>query len=263
MGAREAKRLEIVLSVENRTLSSVEGAKRLGVTERQRRRIRKRYRIEGISGLVSKRKGLPARNHMAEDLRRSVSGLVAQHYQGFGPTLVQEKLAEQHAIDVSIESIRQLMILDGQWKTRRGKRIAHHPTRQRRARYFDLIQIDGSPHHWFGDRSPACTLLVFIDDATGHLMHLAFVPSESTLSYMQALSRPIDTHGLPECAACISALTPSASTALQSAPTANSTFILSASPSCIVTSKGSIMCAPAAGLSQLEVATIGVMSTRP
>ncbi len=28
-------------------------------------------------------------------------------------------------------------------------------------------------------------------------MHLAFVPSEGTLSYMQALSRYIDTHGLP------------------------------------------------------------------
>ena len=72
-----------------------------------------------------------------------------------------------------------------------------HPLRQRRARYSGLIQVDGSPHHWFGEAQPACTLLVFIDDATGHLMHLAFVPSESTLSYMQALSSYIDTHGLP------------------------------------------------------------------
>ncbi len=195
MGAKEAKRLEIVLRVEDRTVSHAEGARRLGVTERQLRRIRKRYGTEGIGGLVSKRKGLPARNRMAEELRRSVSGLVAQHYQGFGPTLVQEKLGEQHAINVSIESVRQLMILEGLWTAKRGKKVVLHPQRQRRARYGELSQIDGSPHHWFGEAQPACTLLVFIDDATGQLMHLAFVPSESTLSYMQALSRYIDTHG--------------------------------------------------------------------
>ena len=72
-----------------------------------------------------------------------------------------------------------------------------HPLRQRRARYSGLIQVDGSPHHWFGEAQPACTLLVFIDDATGHPMHLTLVPSESALRYMQALSSYIDTHGLP------------------------------------------------------------------
>jgi len=197
VGVKTAKRLEIVLCVEKGVLSCAEGAKRLGVTERQLRRIRKRYDTEGLSGLISKRQGLPAKNRIAENVKHTVSALVVKHYQGFGPTLVEEKLREQHAIYVSIESVRQLMILEGQWTAKRGKKAALHPLRQRRARYGELIQIDGSPHHWFGEAEPACTLLVFIDDATGHLMHLAFVPSESTLSYMEALSRYIDTHGLP------------------------------------------------------------------
>jgi hypothetical protein len=36
--------------------------------------------------------------------------------------------------------------------------------------YGELIQIDGSPHDWFENRGPRCTLIVFIDDATSALM---------------------------------------------------------------------------------------------
>jgi hypothetical protein len=44
--------------------------------------------------------------------------------------------------------------------------------RERRARLGELIQIDGSPHDWFEGRGEYCTLLVFIDDATGKRMQL-------------------------------------------------------------------------------------------
>ena len=38
----------------------------------------------------------------------------------------------------------------------------------------ELIQIDGSPHDWFEGRGRRCTLIVFIDDATGRLTALYF-----------------------------------------------------------------------------------------
>jgi hypothetical protein len=40
-----------------------------------------------------------------------------------------------------------------------------------------MIQIDGGPHDWFEGRSASCTLLVFIDDATGKLTQLRFMPT--------------------------------------------------------------------------------------
>ncbi|MBB4403093.1 hypothetical protein GGD52_003618 [Agrobacterium tumefaciens] len=33
-----------------------------------------------------------------------------------------------------------------------------------------MVQIDGSEHRWFEDRGPSCSLLVFVDDATGKLV---------------------------------------------------------------------------------------------
>ena len=197
MGMKEAKRLEIVVQVKSGTISGKEGARRLGVTERQMRRIRKRHETEGAAGLISQRKGRPARNRIGEAVRQAVSRLIEGQYQGYGPTLAQEKLEERHALKVSVESLRQLMMRAGQWKAKRGKNIVQHPLRQRRARYGELIQIDGSPHHWFGEEKPSCTLLVLIDDATGNLMQLLFAPSESTHSYMRALCGYIEQHGIP------------------------------------------------------------------
>jgi hypothetical protein len=69
---------------------------------------------------------------------------------------------------------------------RKQRRTFHQP-RLRRECFGELIQIDSSDHHWFEDRSPSCTLLVFIDDTTRTLMHLEFVKSESTFSYFGAL----------------------------------------------------------------------------
>jgi hypothetical protein len=69
--------------------------------------------------------------------------------------------------------------------------------RDRRARLGEMIQIDGSPHDWFEGRSDACTLLVFIDDATGKLMQLRFAPTETTLGYMHVLHDHITAHGVP------------------------------------------------------------------
>ncbi|AWF55495.1 putative transposase [Klebsiella michiganensis] len=39
-----------------------------------------------------------------------------------------------------------------------------------------------SNHRWFENRAPACTALVYVDDATSSLMQLRFVKSESTFT---------------------------------------------------------------------------------
>jgi hypothetical protein len=69
--------------------------------------------------------------------------------------------------------------------------------RERRGQWGELIQIDGSPHDWFEGRSENCTLLVFIDDATGKLTQLRFVKTETTLAYLHVLHDHIVAYGVP------------------------------------------------------------------
>ena len=89
---------------------------------------------------------------------------------------------EVEGLRISKEHLRQLMIAEGLWKLRKARKAVVHQMRERRACFGELVQIDGSPHDWFEGRAPACSLLVFIDDATGKLGQLSFVQSESLFS---------------------------------------------------------------------------------
>ena len=197
MSQKEVKRAQVLDMLEEDKISQQEASKRIGVGTRQVRRLSKRYRAEGLGGLVSKKRGSVSNRRLDEVARTTAIELIGTHYRDFGPTLANEKLAELHGIQLSVESTRQLMIGAGYWRTRRGDTVCTHPMRERRARFGELIQIDGSPHDWFEGRGEYCTLLVFIDDATGRLTQLRFTPTETTLSYMRVLHDHIRTHGAP------------------------------------------------------------------
>jgi hypothetical protein len=59
------------------------------------------------------------------------------------------------------------------------------------------VQIDGSDHDWFEGRAPRCTLLVYIDDATGQLGELWFVPEETFFGYCVASQHYFERYGKP------------------------------------------------------------------
>jgi hypothetical protein len=183
--------------VEKKRISQKDAAQVLGLTTRQMRRLQAKYRKEGAAGLVSKRRGRSSNNRLEEGIREAAIGLITQTYTGFGPTLAHEKLTERHCLDMSVESLRQLMIERGQWKARKARKPVVHQMRERRAARGELVQIDGSPHAWFEDQGSRCTLLVFIDDATGELLYLAFVAVEDTWNYFAAVESYIRLHGKP------------------------------------------------------------------
>ncbi|HET8669882.1 MAG TPA: ISNCY family transposase, partial [Candidatus Saccharimonadales bacterium] len=178
-------------------MSQKEAGKILHLSTRQIKRLLKGYRQQGAAGLVSKHRGRKANNRLPEEVKRKALNLLKTKYQGFGPTLAHEKLMEREKLKLSDESVRQLMIEEGLWKPRKAKKMTVHQLRERRASFGELVQIDGSPHDWFEGRAPTCVLLVFIDDATGQLVQLRFVESESFFSYCQAAERYFQHYGKP------------------------------------------------------------------
>ena len=197
MSDKEVLRAQVMAQLVEHRLDQRAAAERLGLSVRQVKRLKRSYLAQGTAGLLSRRRGQPSNHRLRPAVIERATTLIGTHYADFGPTLAAEKLAERHDIALSEETVRQLMIAAGFWQPRRGARVRQHPLRERRARRGELIQIDGSPHDWFEGRAPRCCLLVFIDDATGELMELQFVPSETTLGYMAALQRYILRHGLP------------------------------------------------------------------
>ena len=197
MSHKEVKRAQVLELLKEDKISQQEAARRLDVSTRQVRRLTRRYQAAGLAGLISKKRGSASNRRLDNVTCATAIGLIGTHYRDFGPTLACEKLAERHNLHLSVESTRQMMIKAGYWRTKKGGTVCAHPMRERRARFGEMIQIDGSPHDWFEGRGDYCTLLVFIDDATGQLTQLRFTPTETTLGYMRVLHDHIRAHGVP------------------------------------------------------------------
>jgi transposase len=197
MSAKEMTRLEIMQKLKEKHMSQAEAARQMRVGERQVRRLWRAYRTKGAAGLVSKRRGKKSNHQMSQAVKQEALDQIHRHYSDFGPTLAHEKLTEKHGLQISVESVRQLMIAEELWKPKKARKAELHPMRQRRACFGELVQTDGSDYAWFEERAPRCTLLVMIDDATGLLGTLLFVPHETFFGYGAAMRLYLAAHGRP------------------------------------------------------------------
>ena len=188
MSERDPQRIEVLSKVVGGRMTTVSAAHVLDLSERPVRRLLERMRTGGAASIRHKAIGRPSNNRITDGVR--------ERYADFGPTLATEKLAERDGLRVSRETVRGWMSEAGLWLSRKQRRTFHQP-RLRREAYGELVQIDGSEHRWFEDRGPPCSLLVFVDDATGRLMQLRFVRSDSAFTYFEALELYLQHHGAP------------------------------------------------------------------
>lgn len=165
MSMRELDRLKVIQSVVDGFMKPIRAADRLGLTTRQVHRLVERYREAGPAGLTSRKRGMASNRQLAPGLESQAIALIRARYTDFGPTLACEKLAECHGLVLAKETVRRIMVDAGLWVPRKQRPPKVYQPRNRRACLGELIQIDGSDHRWFEDRAPACTLLVYIDDA--------------------------------------------------------------------------------------------------
>lgn len=196
MSERELKRIETIGQMQAGRLKPADAASILGVSERTVFRLAAKLKAQGAAGFGHGLRGRPSNRKFGSDKREYILGLVRRQYDDFGPTLAAEMLADRDGVTISKETLRKWMIEEGMWTTRKARRRIHQP-RLRRERLGELVQIDGSPHRWFEDRGPSCSLIVFVDDATSRLLHLHFCVSESTASYFDAVEGYLTKHGRP------------------------------------------------------------------
>jgi len=194
---RDLDRLKTIQAVIDRELKPGRAAERLGMSVRQIERLVIRYRTEGPVGLISRHRNRTGNRALKASLAERIVGILREQYADFGPTLAAEKLRSRHDIVIAKETVRQLQIASGLWIPRKLRPPKIHQPRARRACLGELVQIDGCEHRWFEDRAPACTALVYVDDATSRLMVVHFTGSESTFAYFEATRAYIERYGKP------------------------------------------------------------------
>jgi transposase len=167
----------------------------LGLSYRQAKRSYKRFGEQGAKGLVHGRRGRGSNRRAAETLRTAAVARYRERYADFGPTLAAEQLAKEDIV-VDHETLRRWLLASGDWKVRRQRR-AHRTRRQRRPRFGELVQTDGSHHAWFDQDDRRYCLMNLVDDATG--ISLCVMGEEETTDLaMRALWLWIERYGIPQ-----------------------------------------------------------------
>jgi len=196
MTQKEIFRINIIQQVNDCLITQVKAAEILKLTDRQIRNLIRIFQTEGPKGLVSKKRGRKSNRAYSFEFEDKVISLVSSKYEDFGPTFAKEKLAENHGIMISVETLRKLMIKHN-LHIPNEKPTRVHQSRPRRENFGELIQIDASIHDWFEGRGDKCALIVFIDDATSMVTSLHFHKSECLESYFIGLKSHLMRYGRP------------------------------------------------------------------
>jgi transposase len=196
MSRKEARRPGVVQLGVAGKITTGAGARALKMTPRQFRRLKARYRAEGVRGLVHRRRGQPSGRGLDVELHDRVVEFIQTTYRDFNDCHCTEKLRSGEGLAVSRSTVRRIRQALGLPPKRCRRPPQHRARRPRHAALGARVLIDGSPFDWLGTGTP-WLLLGAIDDATSTLLALHFRPAEDLHGYLTLLGRLAERHGLP------------------------------------------------------------------
>jgi hypothetical protein len=130
-------------------------------------------------------------------LRIQVLALARGRYAGLNDAHLTEKLTAVEGLAVSRATVQRLLRRAGVASPRRRRPPRHRQRRARQPQAGLLVQLDGSPFAWFGERGPACTLVAAIDDATSAVPAACFREEEDAAGYLWLVREIGASVGLP------------------------------------------------------------------
>ena len=197
MSQQALQKSQIIAGVLGKKYQQIEAAEILGLSDRQIRRLVKRVREQGESGVVHGLCGRRSNHAHEERFKSKVLEIYAGRYADFGPTFASEKLLSVEKIRIHPETLR--LWLKGSkehvWQ-RRGRK--HRKWRERKRWFGALVQMDGSHHDWLEGRGPWLVLMGYIDDAT-NTVYARFYEYEGIIPALDSFKRYIRKHGIPRC----------------------------------------------------------------
>jgi transposase len=197
MSRKEVPRAGLVKAALAGRITNQEGARALGLTVPQFKRLKARFRREGVRGLGHRRRGQPSPRRLPAALRAQVVALMTTTDVGFNDVHLTEKLRPQHALPVSRATVRRIRRALGRPPQRPRRAPQHRSRRPRAPALGQLVQLDASPFAWFEDRGPMAALHGLIDDATSIPLALWFRPTEDLHGYTTVLDQTCRQYGVP------------------------------------------------------------------
>lgn len=200
MTTDERLRLTVIEELIDGKINGTTAAIKLNLSVRQVKRLKKRFKKQGVEALIHKARGRLGTRRTCVNLENKIVQIIKDKYYDFGPLMAWEKIKYVYQINIGRETIRQIMIRHNIWQSKKRKRGQYFCWRDRRSSYGELQQFDGSYHNWFEGRNPdipETCLLASIDDATGKITQAVMGVNESVAVVFSFWMEYIKTHGIP------------------------------------------------------------------
>src|SRR3989339_59201 len=202
MTNKETKRFNIINNLRANKIDGSEAAKQLGLSVRQTKRLKAKVKLLGIKGIIHGNRGKTSHNKIDAKILEKTKEHLQKTYHDFNPLLVQEHLRDDHKIQLSKETVRQIMIGEKLWLSKKKTNVKKHFWRERKDNYGEMEQFDGSYHNWFESRNETVVgleqcLLLSVDDATGKITEGVFEYNEGVIPVFKFWKGYFEEKGLP------------------------------------------------------------------
>jgi len=185
--------VDIITKVAERKITIANAAKLLNKSRRTIERYLQKYHKIAIQFVVHRNTGKAPTNKTPDSLKRQVQALIKDKYFNVNLLHLAELLKANENIVVKRETLRFWAHDIHHVKRAKRRRVKARKRRERLESPGLLLQMDGSPHRWFGDQT-SC-LIAIIDDATSEI-HAEFFKSETTAGCLKVLRNYIEKKGL-------------------------------------------------------------------
>lgn len=194
---RAMKRNEVILRAISGTITWIQAATILRMTDRNMRRLRWKYERYGYDGLLDRRTGRPSPKRASVQDIEKILKLYRERYFDFNVNHFHQKLTQEHKVKYSYTFVKKLLQEAGLVKKIR-KRGKHRLRREPKPYFGQMLHIDGSKHQWLSLKPDLWLVLILVlDDATSRLLYAQLWPEETAEAILTALWYVVDKYGIP------------------------------------------------------------------
>lgn len=193
MDSKAQLTVDIIAKVVEGRITTANAAKLLSKSRRSIERYVKRYQQVGIQFVVHGNRGKSPPNKTPVSVKEAVQALIKEKYFDLNLLHLAEKLETDEHIVVKRETLRGWAHDIHHVKRAKRRRGVARKRRERMSAPGLMMQMDGSPHRWFGNKKHC--LIAMIDDATSEV-HAEFFPSETTAGCLKVMRDCIETKGV-------------------------------------------------------------------
>ena len=203
---RAVKVHEVLMQALNGRQPWIHVAEVLGVSARTVRRLRRRYELQGFTGLYDHRHHRPSPRAVPVAEVQRLLQLYRDRYgprdghPGFNVRHFYHVARREHGVTVSYSFVKKALQAAGLVVKRRA-RGKHRRRRPPRPCFGELLHLDGSRHVWLAlVPDEMLTLIAIVDDATKRLLYAQLLEDsagEGTAVVMTALRDVLETYGIP------------------------------------------------------------------